>query len=514
MKLSGRLIGGEPLSVFALLLMLLCAAAHAQTPAYLPDVITGVVTARTGVGEVASAALGSITPASTLDGHSISISVTQPPKGAPTRSNLVFGNFSSDPGPTYLQSLTCTTASWGTQTLTSSSGKSFTRTYSSANQSLTYSWAGVYPFFIGVNGSTQSAQCTLVHTGDWGFMRPKYEVVGLVYAPPGAKSTVTYTNGFQSGTSTMTTNTYSTSYMEKDTLSIGTGKLISMIASGTVTATYATGWGQTQESTNSVAVSETYSTGLIQPGPASSAVGVDHDFDVVYVWLNPEELVGIAGNVISRNGYGWDSRDSAATVCGAAGISGMDVVAITIGQLSGTQAIPTDLQCRLNRVWDTALGGLTSADMLEIAQADPFFSNPQFNPNTANSARYELPNGQNLIMNYIPAAPGAQPTTYPYTSSYSTTTTQGQSATDTHSRSWSLDASASVDYYVKITAAMNYSQTYTTTNKSSSTVTSGTTQGANFSITGPASTDNYTGPTAIQVWKDNVYGTFMFFPEN
>ena len=61
---------------------------------------------------------------------------------------------------------------------------------------------------------------------------------------------------------------------------------------------------------------------------------------------------------------------------------------------------------------------------------------------------------------------------------------------------------------------MNYSQTYTTTNKNSSTVTSGTMQAANFSITGPASTDNYTGPTAMQVWKDNVYGTVMFFPEN
>lgn len=509
MKTSGRDLAREPMRVLVLLATLLCTVGYAQTPAYLPDVISGTVTTN-----VANAALSSITPASTLDGHTIAITVFQPAKGAPTNSFLVLGGFSSDPGPEYLQSLSCTTTKTGTQTLTPSSGKVPSRVYNSTTQALTYTWHGVYPFYLGTNNAPQAAQCTISHTGDWGWMRPKYEVVGLVYAPPGANSTVTYTSGFQSGTGTMTTNTYSSAYTEKDTLTIGSGGLISAIASGSVTATYATGWGQTQESSNSFALSDTYTTGLVQPGPASSALGVDHDYDVVYVWLNAEELVGIGGNVISRNGYGWDTRDSAATVCGAAGITGMDVVAITIGQLRGTQAIPTDLQCRLNRVWDSALGGLTSTDMLEIAQADPFFSNPQFNPNTANSARYELPNGRNLIMNYIPAAPGAQPSTYTYTASYTTTSTQGQSATDTHSRSWSLDASATVDYYVKITAAMNYSATYTTTNKNSSTITSGTSQGASFSITGPASTDNYTGPTAIQVWKDNVYGTFMFFPEN
>jgi len=128
------------------------------------------------------------------------------------------------------------------------------------------------------------------------------------------------------------------------------------------------------------------------------------------VWLNAEELIAVGGNVVAPNGDGWDERDSAATVCGVAGISGMDVAAITLGQLKGTQAIPSDLQCRLNRAWDTVLGGLTSADLLAIAHADPFYVNPSFNPNTDSSGRYDLPNGQDLIMNYIPTAPGQQPT--------------------------------------------------------------------------------------------------------
>jgi hypothetical protein len=497
-----------------LLLSLVRPAAHAQTTAYLPDVITGTVTTFEAVGAASRADMAPITPASTLDGHSItSLGISRPPKAGPVVTHLFLGKFSSDPGPSYLQSLTCTTAGTGTITLTPSSG-TFSRVYTSATQTVAYGWKGVYPFFLGSkNGATQSAQCTISHSGQSGWIRPKYEVVGLVYAPPGSKSTVTYMNGFQSGTNTSTTNTYSSGYTEKVTISAGFK--VPEVASGTVTASYANGWGQTQEGTSSVALSETYSTGLIQGGPLSSALGVDHDFDVVYVWLNPEELIGIAGKVIARNGFGWDERDSATTVCGV-GISGMDVAAITLGQLRGTQAISASLRCRLNRVWDSSLGALTSADLLEIANADPFYANPQFNPNTANSARYERPNGQNLIMNYIPAAAGQQPTGYTYTSMYSSTTTLGQTATDMHSTSWSVDLNVSANFLTIYTAslAVGKTATYTTTNKNSSTITKGTSQGANFTIYGPAATDNYTGPTAMQVWKDNIYGTFMFFPEN
>lgn len=514
MKINGTAIARGILCGFAMLLALGRPAAQAQTVAYLPDLITVNLNASypsNSVG-IQNGSGGSAVPASTLDGHNITSLFTQyPAKGAPPHSVLTLGSFSWDPGPSYLQSLTCTTAALGTVTF---AGSSAVRAYVSATQSVSYTWGGRPGALFEDLSSAQTAYCTIAHSGQSGWIRPKYEVVGLVYAPPGAKSSVNYTNGFQSGTGTSTMNTYSSSYTEKVTVSVGVG--IKGVASGTVTGSSSTGWGQTQDSTNSLALSETYTTGLVQGGPLSSALGVDHDYDVFYVWLNAEELIGIAGTEIARNGFGWDERDSAATVCGVAGISGMDVAAITLGQLRGTQTIPADLQCRLNRVWDPSLGALTSTDLLEIASADPFYANPQFNPNTANSARYELPNGQDLIMNYIPAAPGQQPTGYTYTSSYSTTTTQGQTATDTHSTSWSVDVNASANFltYYSASLSVGKSATYTSTNKNSSSITSGTSQGANFTIYGPAATDNYTGPTAIQVWKDNVYGTFMFFPEN
>jgi len=512
MKINGTALVRGALCGFVMLLALVRPpAAHAQTTAYLPDGITGTVVSRTpGGGTPATATLTAITPASTLEGHGISLAVSYPPRSGGAQAALTLGNFSSDPGPSYLQSLSCTTAKWGTHTVTS--GQLASRVYSGS--SVTYRWSGVLhplPFSIGVNGETDAATCTITHSGESGWIRPKYEVVGLVYAPPGSKSTVNYTNGFQSGTSTSTTHTYATNYTDK--VSETGGASFFGIVSGTVTTSIANGWGQTQEGTNSLAFSEAYTTGLVQGGPLSSALGVDHDYDVIYVWLNVEELIGIAGTEIARNGFGWDGRDSETTVCGV-GISGMDVVALTLGQLRGTQAIPANLQCRLNRVWDPVLGALTSTDLLAIAYADLFYANPQFNPNTDTSGRYERPNGQNIIMNYIPAASGQQPTGYTYTSTYSTTTALGQTATDTHSTTYSVDVNASGSFLGKYSVAVNNSATYTSTNKSSSTITNGTNQGANFTIYGPVATDNYVGPTAIQVWKDNIYGTFMFFPEN
>jgi hypothetical protein len=67
---------------------------------------------------------------------------------------------------------------------------------------------------------------------------------------------------------------------------------------------------------------------------------------------------------------------------------------------------------------------------------------------------------------------------------------------------------------VAVQAKLSTTTSFTTSNQSSTTITSNSTQSANFTIFPPVAADNYTGPTAIQVWKDNVYGTFMFFPEN
>jgi hypothetical protein len=37
-------------------------------------------------------------------------------------------------------------------------------------------------------------------------------------------------------------------------------------------------------------------------------------------------------------------------------------------------------------------------------------------------------------------------------------------------------------------------------------------QNRSYSVTGPQSSDNYTGPVSFQVYRDNIYGSFMFYP--
>jgi Bacterial Ig-like domain (group 3) len=50
------------------------------------------------------------------------------------------------------------------------------------------------------------------------------------------------------------------------------------------------------------------------------------------------------------------------------------------------------------------------------------------------------------------------------------------------------------------------------TNRWTSSKNNATLQTQALSIVNPLSSDNYTGPSEIQVWKDNLYGTFMFYP--
>jgi hypothetical protein len=443
---------------------------------------------------------GSMSAPATLDGFTYQAFVDVPYNtkqgGGYHNTQLLLGGFSADPGKGWLTSVTV-------------NGKVFVgsaATYIFTSGQAHWYWT-TGPAF---NNHAGAVQMTMLHAGNSGWIMPKYQVVGLTYAPPGSKSSALYSNGFINGTSSSNTSTFTSGVSVKyiDTA----GFDLFGILSGNSTQTFSAGWKQEQDSSNSLSVVNQSSTQLTVPGPLSSGLGVDHDYDQVYVWLNPAVFLEIFSNVVTVGGDGWDERDT---------INGMDVVTLTIGQLRGTQPISDPaLQARLNRTWDSSLGALTSTEFLAIANADPFAANPSFNPNTDTSHRYELPESGSppmpvdLIFNYIPEPPGGQPTGQTYTSNYSATSVSGQLAKTTTSVGYSIDGTAAAAFVVGISAKIQIAGTYVATNQWSNTVTSGTTQSANFTIYPPLSTDNYTGPTAIQVWKDNIFGTFMFYPEN
>ena len=337
------------------------------------------------------------------------------------------------------------------------------------------------------------------------YIKPKYQVVGVYYSPPGAKSTATYSAGFTSGTST----NVSSSFTVATQVSL-TGGWQSLDKANSASGTVTGGWSQEKDNSSQITIGTQESTGTVVPGPLSSTLGVDHDYDIIWVWLNPELSLSPLATQIMVNGYSYDANDP---------VAGADIVPIYVGELKGTLAIPSDLQYRLQRPWDTTTGALTAADYTNILAADPFAVNPSFNPNADTSGRYErprsatYPNGDTTAVNYIPAPVGAAALCYPYSFTATSTSALGQGAKDTRSVGFSVDAKySSTTSYGILSAETKASTTLTTSNSWSQSVSSGSSQSAAFQICGPLATDNYTGYSAMQVWKDNVYGTFMFFP--
>jgi NHL repeat len=334
-----------------------------------------------------------------------------------------------------------------------------------------------------------------------GHVNPKFVVLAVSYAPPGSKSTVNYGGSVMLGTSSSLAGTFT----NNTNVSVTIASKVGIFGTGnSLSGTASTAYTQEQDTSSSVAVNQTTSSATIIPGPAMSSEGVDHDFDIVWVWLNPKVNLTTGSTAASLfwNGYSYDDRDP---------VGEMDVVPVYLYYLENPSMMPPQLLQQLARSWDPSQGGLTSADYATILARDPFGANPGYNPAGDGSGRFDLESGEAFA--YQPPPPGGQPLTETYTLNYQTTSTTGQGAQDTYQVGFSTDAQVSAGvFFADVSEDFKNSNTTTWINKTSTQATNTTGQTASLSITGPATTDNYTGPTQMQVWKDNVYGTFMFFP--
>jgi hypothetical protein len=376
-----------------------------------------------------------------------------------------------------------------------------------ANGTVPVNPANLGPFTANVPGFLYDAKCNgLVPTtipvagylGDHGYVRPKYQVVGVYYAPPGSKSTVTYGSSFSAGTTTSTSSSFNVASNVSLTISDG---VVGGVTGDTAGGTVSFGWGYGTTNSSSTTLTSTQGNNLTIPGPASSENGIDHSEDLIWVWLDPSlgfDAFPGAPLPILWTSVNYDSDDPA----------GMDVYPLSVAQLKTLAAggIPTGLDMtRLDRGWSQT-GALTPQDYSTMLAADPFVANPSFNPSTDTTHRFDAI-GQTI--NYTPAGTGGQPIATAYTSSYQTTSTNGKTATNTYSVSVAFDGSVSWEVWLK--TELKAMTTWTWTDMWGSSLTTTNIQSANFSITSPLPTDGYTGPTAITVWKDNVYGSFMFF---
>ncbi|HEX4965760.1 MAG TPA: choice-of-anchor D domain-containing protein [Thermoanaerobaculia bacterium] len=321
-----------------------------------------------------------------------------------------------------------------------------------------------------------------------GSLNPKYIVLSVIYAPPGQKSSVDYNTSTVIGATTA----YDHSFSHTKTLSasVSFGK-IGLKADGSES------WSQGQDTTSSVAVKKTATSDIITPGPANSSQGINHDYDIILLWINPKvNLVVTSSTTAVWTGYDFDTNDPANEV---------DVVPVYVAWLKDPTKMPPGVASALARTWaatneDGSGPGLTQADFNTILLRDPFANGSTL----IDPARFEL-TGQSF--SYTPPPNGGQPATEKFSLSYQTVSTQSQQTTDDYVETYSI--SGSIDILKGLfTATMTDEHEIDITNSVTQTATQTLGQKASLKLTGP--TAGYTGPTDLQVYQDNIFGTFLF----
>jgi len=360
-----------------------------------------------------------------------------------------------------------------------------------------------------------------------GYINPKYLIVGVTYAPPGSQSSVTYTYSLLVGSNTTINNSFSDQTTLKVSVTASGG--IGGFDHGQATGSFTNSYTQMSSSSNAVTINKTTQVSDKTQGPSNSIVGLDHDFDVVWLWLNPVVQLSFPApnpRALTWTGYGFDQSDQ----------PGLDILPVYVGWLNGDIPIPSDVAFVLARHWASGLiwgpgqgPGLTGpgpgTDFANIVQADPFWrcdQVPSSCPTSPDPTRFTLADSQNLV--YVQAPPGGQPITQTYQFQFSNMTVIGQQTGTTESQAFGLDVSfgggvflagVNVDFSISDQFTSTYSVNTTNTNTATST--------ALASITGPTCTvssgsntcsPQYTGPIEFEVYQDNQYGTFMFFPVN
>jgi len=356
-----------------------------------------------------------------------------------------------------------------------------------------------------------------------GYVNPKYVILAWTYAPPGSKSSVVNNNSAMIGSSTATNDSFANQVSESVTIAGTTGSILGKLDGVEVSGTESTSYTDEQDSSKSITLSQTKTFITTVPGPGNDALGVNHDYDVVWLWLNPLADFTIPSDVpnsVTWTGFHFDMAD----------IPRMDIIGVEMGWLNGHfGTVPSNIQSVLARtwaagqVWPAGQGpGLTGpgpgTDFDNIVKANPF-SDPNYAvtlaPGQITSAdgRFTVTGNQNI--DYVPPGPGGNPTTQSYSANYVQTDVTGKGAKYTFQQGFATEEKFAGSLFLGgLTVDLKQSDTLTWTHQFSQNMTQSTGNTVSFSVTGPAAAANYSGPTEFLVFQDNIFGTFMFYPIN
>jgi hypothetical protein len=435
-----------------------------------------------------------------------------------------------------------------------SGGTPTTCPHSTSAESLsTWSTDGLYYLQGTVSGITITETVTLAS----GYISPKFLIMGVTYAPPGgqAASFVSYGDTTFVGNTSTNTGSFSNTFTESVSVSggsclgsgFGLAYIFGLYGGACVTGTQSSAWTQASNSSNSITVSKQTTNLLKTPGTPDVYSPVDHDYDIIWVWLNPVVTFNVPATNTSSSGsiiwtgYGYDYSDP---------LHEVDVWPVYVGYLNGdfgtsfncggvTQPIDCQDADAFSRSWVTtqkfASGvgpGITPADYPTMLSADPFAKNPAYlvtlasgvSPATTTDGRFtQAEENESSPETFFYRQAGLDSTVGEnemYADQYSDSTTLGKGASSTFTEAFGLEEKIGGDFFglgVQYDFKQNWS--YTWINTWQNTVTNTTTQVDTLSITSPPCPatvspciPQYTEPHEFAVYQDNLYGTFMFWP--
>jgi hypothetical protein len=322
--------------------------------------------------------------------------------------------------------------------------------------------------------------------GQQGTLMPKYYVLTVAYAPPGTQgghssSSVTYGSGSTTGTTTSASQSFKQNY--SISVTAGGGFL------GSAQAGVSFSYGHSATDNKSLDVKKSATTTIRVDGPSQD--GVNHDHDVIYLWLNPKINL-----VLTSNSAAWTFS----------GTDTAEIQYVYVGWLKAPSTMPPGVVQALQR------HGITQADFPDILKRDQFAGSvrrpPIFPilPHPLDPVRFQ---SVHTTFPYEPpfSATDSVPT-YSFNLTGSVTSAAGHTAQDDYKVGVTI--SAGVDFLGLAKSSLKTDDSWDWTNTSSTSNSSASTQSASVTIGGPAF--GYTGPTEMEVYFDTVYSTFLFRP--
>jgi hypothetical protein len=162
----------------------------------------------------------------------------------------------------------------------------------------------------------------------FGYLNPKFLIMGVTYAPPGgnAQSFASYADTNFVGNTSNISSSFSQNYTESVAVtgswgsgcnSVGTdgASLFGFSGGGCVTGTQSNAWTIASNSSKTVTTSKQTSLAIKTPGVPTIYSPVDHDYDIIWLWLNPVVTFTVpttntsTGGSITWTGYGYDYND-------------------------------------------------------------------------------------------------------------------------------------------------------------------------------------------------------------